>query len=165
LSIFQCITFFTTNSGAFLLSEDGTETILHFTKDNSPLLENSIRHISINDKSGEVFFATDEGLFSYLNNATLGERDNQCFNVFPNPVRPDYHGPIAIDGLARDSQVKITDVSGNLVFETVSNGGRAIWDATNFSGQRVQSGVYLALITSIQDERETSCIAKIMIIN
>ncbi|MFT4660892.1 MAG: ligand-binding sensor domain-containing protein [Patiriisocius sp.] len=155
----------TTSSGAFLLSEDGTEQILHFTQENSPLLENSIRDISINRETGEVFFATDEGLLSYIGDATSGSRDNECFKVFPNPVRPDYFGPIAIDGLARDSNVKITDIAGNLVYETVSNGGRAIWDATNFSGDRVQSGIYLALITSLIDDRETSCISKIMVIN
>ncbi len=155
----------TQSSGVFLLSEDGTKEIYHFTTDNSPLMDNHIKDIAIDDKTGEVFFATTEGMVSFVGDATLGLLDNECYSVFPNPVRPGYFGPIAIDGLARDSDVKITDVAGNLVFQTESKGGRAVWYGNNFSGQRVQSGVYLALITSIEDDRETSCIAKIMIVN
>ena len=51
--------------------------------------------------------------------------------MFPNPVYSDYSGIIAIDGLVTDANVKITDIAGNLVYETVANGGRAIWDGSN----------------------------------
>jgi hypothetical protein len=42
-----------------------------------------------------------------------------------------------------ESNVKITDVGGNLVFETNSEGGTAIWDGTDFNNMRVGTGVYL----------------------
>jgi hypothetical protein len=65
--------------------------------------------------------------------------------------------------LVSDSEVKITDVAGNLVFQTVANGGRAVWNGTDFSGKRVVTGVYFALSSS--QDGESSCSAKILLIN
>ena len=56
----------------FLLSEDGTEEILHFTKNNSPLFSDNIVDIVINPENGEVFIGTENGLISYRSNATEG---------------------------------------------------------------------------------------------
>ena len=72
---------------------------------------------------------------------------NQVY-TFPNPVREDYEGPITITGLTDNSNVKITDISGNIVFETESLGGQAIWDGRNTLKQRVQTGVYLVFISN-----------------
>ncbi|MCI5054735.1 MAG: T9SS type A sorting domain-containing protein, partial [Flavobacteriales bacterium] len=133
----------TESSGVFLLSEDGTEEIHHFTIDNSPLLSNSIEKVSINQKTGEVFMASDIGIVSYKGDATGGEPTYSSAYVYPNPVYSAYNGPIVITGLIKDSFLKITDVSGNLVHETQAKGGQATWDGNNFSGNRVKSGVYL----------------------
>ena len=83
--------------------------------------------------------------------------------MYPNPVRPDYAGPITLDGLMRDSRVKITDVAGNLVYQTVSNGGRVAWSGNDLQGRRVSTGVYYALVTS--PETESTCTSKILIVN
>lgn len=133
-----------TRNGVFVLSPDGEEEVAHFTSDNSPLLNDNIIDIAINDRSGEVFIGTDDGIISYRSDAIGGGRvHNAEVQVFPNPVRPDYRGPIAIQGLARDANVKITDISGRLVFETTAKGGQAIWPGTDYEGRRVASGVYL----------------------
>ncbi len=131
-------------NGVFVLSADGEEEIAHFTSSNSPLLNDNIIDIAINDLNGEVFIGTDDGLISYRSDATRGERvHSDNVRVFPNPVRPDYQGPIAINGLARDANVKITDISGRLVFETTANGGQAIWEGTDYTGRRVATGIYM----------------------
>ena len=39
--------------------------------------------------------------------------------------------------------MRITDVSGNIVYQTKSLGGQAIWDGNDMHGNRVQTGVYL----------------------
>jgi len=67
--------------------------------------------------------------------------------VFPNPVYSDYSGNIAIDGLVTDANVKITDIAGNLVYETTANGGRAIWDGKNKNKEKASTGVYLVFST------------------
>ncbi|MEN0005682.1 MAG: FlgD immunoglobulin-like domain containing protein, partial [Bacteroidota bacterium] len=51
-------------------------------------------------------------------------------------------------GLARDANVKITDVNGKLVFETTANGGQAVWDGRDYNGRRASSGVYLIFATT-----------------
>ena len=153
----------TEKSGVFLLSEDGMNEVLHFTKDNSPLFSNNIIDITINHDNGEVFFGTEKGVLSYRSDATKGLFALSKTTVFPNPVHQNYNGPIAINGLPSNANVKITDVTGNLVFETTTEGGGATWDGKSFSGKKVQTGVYLFFCTnSLFNE---SIIKKVLIYN
>lgn len=138
----------TASSGVYLISEDGLETIHHFTAENSPLLSNAIQSIAINEKTGEVFFGTGSGLISYQSDAIEGGNRFENVHAYPNPVRPEYSGVITITGLVADTQVRITDVNGNLVYETISNGGVATWDGCGISGERVTTGVYFAQCVS-----------------
>ena len=152
----------TQSSGAFLVSPDGTTQIEHFTKENSPLPSDNITSITINGNTGEVFIGTDQGIVSYRGEATEGGKEATCATVFPNPVREAYQGPVAITGLIADSDVRITDMAGNLVYRTISNGGQAVWPATDLSGQRVGSGVYLILAS---DPTGTlHCNTKVMVV-
>lgn len=153
----------TESGGVFLMSEDGTKQLLHFDVENSPLLSNTITSIAINSKTGEVFFGTDKGIVSYRSDATEGGDTNGEVYAFPNPVTPEYDGPIAITGLVRDADVKITDIRGQVVYQTKALGGQATWNGNNFSGQRAASGVYLVFITN-EDGTETA-ITKILFIN
>lgn len=139
----------TEKSGVFLLSEDGTEEIQHFTSENSPLFSNNIIDITINPENGEVFIGTEKGLISYRSDATIGATTQEETHVFPNPVRGSYNGPIAINGLVINANVKITDIDGNLVFEDFAKGGQAIWDGKNKNGERASTGVYLVFSTDI----------------
>jgi len=159
-----------TTNGVYLIAADGKEELLHFTTDNSPLLDNFIRSIAINEKTGEVFIGTDEGLVSYQGDAVEGRRVNNANPmVFPNPVRPDYEGPIAVKGLAVNANVKITDVNGKLVFETQALGGQAIWDGRDYNGRKVQTGVYLVFSTTNPREiglaQPSAVVAKILFVN
>jgi hypothetical protein len=138
----------TQTSGVYLVSPDGTEQLAHFTVENSPLPSNNITSIAIDGESGEVFIGTDQGILGYRGGATEGALSASCASVFPNPVRPGYQGPVAITGLVADSDVRITDMAGNLVYKTTSLGGQALWPGTDLGGQRVASGVYLVLATS-----------------
>ncbi len=153
----------TEKSGVFLLSEGGTEEILHFTKNNSPLFSDNIVDIVINPENGEVFIGTENGLISYRSNATEGVTTQNNTKVFPNPVKENYNGPIAISGLVTDANIKITDISGNLVFETFANGGQAIWNGKNKNGERSSSGVYLVFSTDLNGEQKM--VSKILFIH
>ena len=151
----------TKNSGVFLVSEDGAEQIHNFTKENSPLLDNLVYKINIMEESGEVFFATSKGLCSYRSDASQSKENFDNAIVFPNPVKKDYSGHIAVSGLSNNTSVKITDISGNLVFETYSIGGTATWSGNRFDGERVKTGVYLFLCTS--EDFEKSVVKKVLI--
>ncbi len=133
-----------TTNGVFLMSEDGLEELQHFTVDNSPLFSNTINDIVINERTGEVYIGTQDGIISYQGDATVGGVvHNADVFAFPNPVQPDYDGPIAIRGLPQNATVKITDISGTLIYETQANGGQAIWDGRDYNGREASSGVYL----------------------
>lgn len=133
-------------SGVFLISENGDTEIEHFTTENSALPSNEITDIAINQQTGEVFFATSAGLISYMGEAITGSEEFSDVYVYPNPVRETYSGPIVVKGLVENTDVKITDVSGNLVFKTTSLGGQAIWDGNNLNGNRCKTGVYLVFM-------------------
>lgn len=133
----------TNSSGVFCFSQDGSEEVYRFTTENSPLVSNNVFDIQVDQLSGEVYFATDKGLVSFRSDASLADNEFSEVTVFPNPVRPEFDGPITIQGLGYESDVKITDVSGNLIYQTVSNGGTVIWNGKTLQGDRVQSGVYL----------------------
>ena len=155
--------FGTTRSGAFLLSTDGRETIFHFDKNNSPLPSNNILDITINGQNGEVFFATDRGLVSFRGLATEATARHSNVYAYPNPVRPGYSGYISVKGLVRNANVKITDINGNLVWETIAEGGQAIWNGQDLFGRRPSTGVYLVFSTN--DDGEETMVTKIMFIN
>jgi hypothetical protein len=146
----------TQNSGVYLFSDDGLQQIYHFTEDNSPLFSNTIYDIAINHSNGEVLFATEQGVIGFFSTATKFYEDVEDARVFPNPVRPDYTGNITIDGLAYNTSVKITDIQGNIVFETISEGGRAVWDGKRLDGARPATGVYLVFITNQDGSTDTT---------
>jgi hypothetical protein len=152
----------TQGGGLFLLSPDGTEEIAHFTSSDSPLLSDGILSLDIDPLTGEVFIGTDRGLLSYRSDATQGTLEATCLDVYPNPVRPGYSGPITFEGMPRDSDVKITDAAGNIVFQMTSNGGRAIWNGQDFAGRAVSTGVYFALVNG--PDVEESCVSKVLLV-
>lgn len=150
------------DSGVYLVSSNGQETIYHFTKEDSPLPSNNINDIEIDPVTGEVFFATDKGLVSFKGSATKPSDDLSGVYVYPNPVRPEYEGTVKISGLTDKANVKITDITGNLVYETTALGGTIEWDTTAFGKYKVASGVYMIFIAA-QDGIETK-VKKVMIV-
>jgi len=139
--------FGTKTSGVFLISEDGATELEHFNMENSPLPTDEITDIAINQKTGEVFIGTGVGLISYMGEATVGNDEFVDVYVYPNPVRETHDGPIVVKGLVDDTDLRITDISGNLVHKTTSLGGQAIWDGKNLKGNRCKTGVYLVFMT------------------
>lgn len=134
----------TENNGVYLVSADGTELLQHFMAEDSPLLSNNVQCLAVHPLSGEVMIGTDKGLCSYRSDATEPESDLSESKVvaYPNPVRPDYVGPIRVEGLTYDSEVKICSVTGQVVWSGRSNGGTFTWNGYNQRGRRVSSGVY-----------------------
>lgn len=155
---------FGTNNGVFVQSPDGETTIFRFTQDNSPLPSNNIIDITINGSNGEVFIATEEGLVSYRSDAVDG-KNIHADNVYayPNPVRPNYDGAIAVTGLVENANVKITDISGALIYETTALGGQVIWNGRDYNGRKAASGVYL--IFSSNGDGQQTLATKLVLMN
>ena len=152
-----------TINGVWLVSSDGKTQLLNFNKDNSPMPANQVTDIAIDDVTGEVYIGTVGGLVSYQGDA-IGECvDCKDALVYPNPVKHDYTGPIAIKGLTDNAYVKITDATGTLVFQGTANGTQMIWDGNGYKGERAKSGVYFVFSsTSLGKEKK---VAKILLMN
>lgn len=153
----------TESSGVYLMSENGQEMIKHFTVSNSPLLSNSIMSIAIDPVTGEVFFGTGQGIVSYQSDAAEASGSFNDVYAYPNPVREGYNGIITITGLVENTQVKITDLNGNLICSTTSNGSIATWNGKDLHGRKVSTGIYLVVCAA--PDGSQSSITKIMVIN
>ncbi|MFY8024080.1 MAG: two-component regulator propeller domain-containing protein [Sediminibacterium sp.] len=150
-----------TQNGVWLLSADAKKIIHHFTVANSPLLSNDIKKIGIDPITGEVYFATFNGLCSYRGAATEPKENLNNILVFPNPVPPLHNGPIAIRGLTENTIVKITELNGRMVFQSRSLGGQVVWNGRDYLGNKIASGVYLVFA---RDEKgNENMITKIVI--
>lgn len=151
--------FGTSNNGVYLISADNMEQIEHFTTSNSPLLSNNIESLAINDATGEVFIGTNQGLCSYMSDATATSNEMTKDNVwaYPNPVKPDYTGLITITGLTFDADVKIVSTNGSLVNQGRSNGGTYTWDGNDLKGRRVASGIYMVETATSNGSQGTVC--------
>lgn len=171
----------TDRGGLFLFSPDGTKEIFHFTAENSPLLSNRITALTIN-ADGNVFIGTDNGVISFRGSATPPADSSTAF-AFPNPVREDYEGCIAVRGLPENAEVRITDINGTVVFSgkagTQGNstcdvpdnsqaqlgvvGGQVVWDGRNFDGKRARSGVYL--VWAADETGTQKVVTKILVVH
>lgn len=152
----------TAKAGVFLMSANGTEELLNFSESNSPLFSNQIYDIAIDHVSGEVYFATAKGLISYRGTATAGKDTYDEVKVFPNPVRENYSGTIAVSGLMTNSFCKVVDSSGKLVWQDYANGGELVWDGKDFSGRKVATGVYFVFASDETGKQRN--VAKILFI-
>jgi hypothetical protein len=137
-----------TDNGIWLLSPDASKIIFHFTVDNSPLPSNHVQKITIDAVTGDVYIGTDFGLVSYHGNAIEGGTTNSHVVSYPDPVPSGYSGTIAIKGLVANADVRITDITGQLVYRTTALGGQAVWNGMDYTGHRPQSGVYLIFVTN-----------------
>ena len=150
-----------TNNGAWLISKDGTEVLQHFTTENSPLPDNTVLSIGIEPIDGDIFFFTKNEIASYKGEATESSPIQSAIKIYPNPIAPDYNGPIIIKNLVNNALVKITDLNGQLMMQTRSLGGQAIWNGRDQYQRKVASGIYLIFVRD--DMGNEKAIGKIMI--
>ncbi|MBR1889540.1 MAG: T9SS type A sorting domain-containing protein [Alloprevotella sp.] len=154
----------TMTSGLYLVSADGSEILEHYSTENSPILSDYILSIAINEVDGTVMIGTSVGLCSLKANVANFADDLQKDNirVYPNPVRPEYSGPVTLTGMTKDAEVKVVTSSGKAVYVGRANSGNFTWDLTNQHGERVGSGVYFFYIST--DDSKKGVVAKIIVI-
>jgi hypothetical protein len=153
----------TANAGLYLISKDGTEILQSFTTENSPIISNNILDLYLNQQTGELYIITDLGLVSYRIDASKEDPSYSNVSVFPNPHKPSHNVPVTIQGIQANSDVKITDVAGNLVYRTSSNGGTATWDTQTLSGTRAMPGVYFIWTAPENSEIEGNYVGKVVL--
>lgn len=152
-----------TENGLWLFNEFGEQQIYNFNSESSPMLSNKVVDLEINDETGELFIITDAGIVSFRSDATTGESAFSKIKIFPNPVTNQFNGSVGISGLVTDAIVKITDVSGKLVWQATANGGTTAWNVHDYNGRRAATGIYLVFCIT-QDGTE-SMVGKIAVVN
>jgi len=159
--------------GVLNTNSTGRTTLASFNTENSPLPSNTILKIDIDDSTGIVYFATDKGIVAYDSSvAPFGDELGEVY-AYPNPALKN-HNTVTIAGrngssLPEGTNVKILDVAGNLVYESnvvegqELQGGKVVWNKRNLAGNKVASGIYIALLAT--DDGMESQTTKIAIVN
>ncbi|WP_439556201.1 PorZ beta-propeller-like domain-containing protein [Dyadobacter sp.] len=137
-----------TRNGLYHFSADGTELLTMFNTENSPLPSTDINALQFDPAQGLLFVDTANGMVSYRSDASEASQNLDQVTIFPNPVRPDYGGKVGFKGLMEGSTVKVTELSGRLIFETRSQGGTASWNLADYTGKRARGGIYMVFVVS-----------------
>jgi ligand-binding sensor domain-containing protein len=135
-----------TTQGLILVNSDGSQVLASYNTQNSPLLSNTITAIAIDQNNGRVYVASNEGITSFDTPAIKPVDTFTKLSVYPDPYIVPNNNNLTIDGLIRDSQIKILTISGKLINQFSSPGGRiATWNGRDQNGNYVGSGVYLII--------------------
>ncbi|MFW6348261.1 MAG: T9SS type A sorting domain-containing protein, partial [Cyclonatronaceae bacterium] len=147
--------------GLWLIDAEGRRVLRHFTTENSPLFSNIIEDVAVDDETGIVYIATAEGLLTYTDVPTSAERSMDDLFVYPNPYEYERNsGNIIIEGLSEETLLSIVGVDGRMVNRVQARSGRAEWNARDFNGNRVASGVYIIIANDQNgDERGVGKVA------
>ncbi|MGE5351737.1 MAG: two-component regulator propeller domain-containing protein [Acidobacteriota bacterium] len=135
-----------TQQGVFVVSSDGTKLINNYTTSNSPLPSDIVNSIAIDNNTGTVYMGTDFGLASVTTTAVKPQESFTGMFVYPNPVVIENGTPvrITVEGLVRDTDIKILSISGKVLNTFTSPGaGVAVWDGRDMEGNYVPSGIYI----------------------
>ena len=128
--------------------------------ENSDLLDNIVYDIVFDSKQGYAYLLTASGL-SRFEIAWTDERENMDdVIVFPQPFHPGVDPYIAFDGLAEQSQLKITTIDGRVIkqFNAESDENfekQIVWDGKLSNGTYISRGVYLVFISNIDGIKKT----------
>lgn len=155
-----------TDIGAFYVREAdlGFEIEAQLTTQNSPLLSNVILSVAVDERSGEVYFSTDQGLISVEGESVAAANDVQDLRIYPNPVRVQEQGDpnIIIEGLLDETAIRILTASGSLVARLEARGGRVRWNGRDLNNKLVPSGMYI--VAAIDQNGSDTAYGKIAVI-
>lgn len=149
-----------TTGGVFVLNDDGTEVLATITKATSPLLDDNVRTIAIDDQTGTVYFGTTNGC-SVAQSSSIRPASEFLVKTYPQPFRVGTDAQVTIDGLTADADIRIMTASGILVTAIQARGKQALWDGRDVRGELVPPGVYIVSASSATTA--TSAVGKIAV--
>lgn len=153
----------TLSNGLLYVSPDGSTLLARYNTQNSPLPSNKISSIVVSPQSGVAYFGTEKGLAAFKTIAVQPLAECDKITAGPNPFVIPASTKLKIDGLVSESTVKILTLSGALVAEFETPGGRiAEWDGRDQYGNYVSSGIYI--IAGFNDDASQVCTGKVAIV-
>lgn len=150
-----------TSSGIWVFNSDATEILAIINKANSPLPTDDVKSISTNPATGEIFFATRNGLY-VAKSMSVAPNENYDISCYPQPFDPNRDSELIIDGLAGASEIRILTTNGELVQSINTNSRKVAWNGLDKSGSPVGNGVYL--VVTVSGETKTSSVQKIAVV-
>jgi ligand-binding sensor domain-containing protein len=142
----------TRGSGVWVLSGTGDEVVAHINMDNSPLTTNDVNSVFVDERTGDVFFGTTEGLFQAQ---SLSVKPSDSFDItcYPQPFKVQKHNELIIDGLSSMADINIMTVDGMTVRSLNSNSKVVVWDGRDENGNFVSPGIYIISAKSSDSEK------------
>lgn len=135
----------TNDQGVTVLSADCKSVLRQFKASNSKLPTDMIYSLCYHPTRNSMFVMTSGGLVEFFINASTTVTNYDDTYVMPDPVRPDFTGWIEIKKLINNSRLTIVNADGDTVATLVADGGKALWDGCDSSGNRLPTGVYTVL--------------------
>ena len=148
-----------TTSGVFVLSSDGINLLSQYTSSNSPLPNNSVTSITFDPLNGIAYIGTNYGLAALTTSSIQPKDSFSGLFIYPNPMKLTGTGTtqVTIDGLIKDSHIKIFTISGKVIRDFDSPGGRvAFWDGRDMNGNLVASGIYIIAAYDLEANNVTT---------
>lgn len=153
----------TISDGVLYVSPDGSTLLARYNTLNSTLIDNKILSISVDGESGTAYFGSEKGIVSFNTIAVNPLTECDKIKAGPNPFVVPSGSTLKIDGLVAESTVKIISISGVLVAEFETPGGRiAEWDGKDLNGNYVSSGIYI--IAGYNKDASKVCTGKVAIV-
>lgn len=153
----------TLSNGLLYVSPDGSTLLARYNTANSPLPVNRILSIAVSPVTGVAYFGTEKGLVALNTIAVKPLETCDKIKCGPNPFLVPSDTKLKIDGLVSESTVKIMTISGTLVAEFETPGGRiAEWDGRDLNGNFVSSGIYL--IAGYNKDASQVCTGKVAVV-
>ncbi|HWA05978.1 MAG TPA: hypothetical protein VG961_05480 [Ignavibacteria bacterium] len=153
----------TISDGVLYVSPDGSTLLARYNTLNSPLIDNKILSIAVDNETGTAYFGSEKGIVSYKTIAVNPLTECDKIKAGPNPFLVPSGTTLKIDGLVAESTVKILSISGVLVAEFETPGGRiAEWDGKDLNGNYVSSGIYI--IAGYNKDASKVCTGKVAIV-
>ena len=153
----------TISDGVLYVSPDGSTLLARHNTLNSPLIDDKILSIAVDNETGTAYFGSEKGIVSFKTIAVNPLAECDKIKAGPNPFVVPSGTSLKIDGLVAESTVKILSISGVLVAEFETPGGRiAEWDGKDLNGNYVSSGIYI--IAGFNKDASKVCTGKVAVV-
>lgn len=154
-----------TKQGVAVIASDGITLLAYYDSKNSPIPNDEIKSIAIDEKQGKVYIGTEYGLAELQTYSVKPLESFSDLFVYPNPfiISGNDNAQITIDGLIKNTRIKVFDISGNLICDFRTPGGKiAFWDGKDNYGNYVSSGIYM--IVAFDEEANNVATSKVAVI-
>lgn len=150
-----------TPTGIWIIADDGTTILGTLTTAQYPLLlSDEARALAADEERGIMYIATDVGI-NAVQTLSLRPSPQYELRIYPQPFDPERE-LLTIEGLAAETELRITTISGILVRRLRTRSRVTLWDGRDDSGELVSSGIYL--LHAVSEQSGEGAVGKISVL-